>query len=53
MRTLDVTGLGWDAVIVDVEGEAIVLIEADLDVDQRIDVLSRVMEKNESEDEDD
>jgi hypothetical protein len=43
VRPLDVQGLGWDAAVVDIEGETLLLIDADLCVDDRIKVLNRAL----------
>lgn len=43
MRTIDVNGLGWDAAIIDIEGEQVLLLDAALETDDRIAVLSRAM----------
>lgn len=43
MRVIDVPGLGWDGAIVDVEGERVLLLDASLSWDERMDVMSDVM----------
>ena len=43
MRVIDVQGLGWDAAIVNIEGETVLLIDPALDVDERIKVMNEVM----------
>lgn len=44
VRTIDVPGLGWDAAVVTIEGgEKLLLIDAALSWDERMDVMSDVM----------
>lgn len=43
MRTIEVAGLGWDGAIVDIEGQQILLLDASLSWDQRMDVMTEAM----------
>lgn len=43
MRTIEVAGLGWDGAIVDIEGQQILLLDANLSWDQRMDVMTEAM----------
>ena len=43
MRTLDVAGLGWDAALVTIQGEQLLLIDAQLPWDKRMDVMTEAM----------
>lgn len=40
MRVIDVRGLGWGAVLIEVEGEELLLVEESLSSDERIEALS-------------
>lgn len=43
MRTIDVAGLGWDGAIVDIEGQKILLLDARLTWDERMDIMTEAM----------
>lgn len=43
MRVIDVPGLGWEAAVVDIEGETLLLMDVALSVDERIGVMNEVM----------
>lgn len=43
MRVLEVLGLGWDGVVVDIEGETVLLLDPALPWAERIDLMSSVM----------
>lgn len=43
MRVIDVNGLGWGAVAIDIEGDEILLVEASLTADERLDALSHAL----------
>jgi hypothetical protein len=43
MRTIDVQGLGWDAALVTIEGECLLLIDSQLAWDRRMDVMTELM----------
>jgi hypothetical protein len=50
MQVIDVEDLGRGAAKVRIEGEEILLVEASLDVDERIELLTHVMERNSDDD---
>lgn len=43
MRTIEVQGLGWDAALVTIAGERVLLIDLDLSWDKRMDVMNEAM----------
>lgn len=43
MRTIDVPELGWNGAIVSIDGEAVLLLDAGLSWDQRMDVMGDAM----------
>jgi hypothetical protein len=43
MRVIEVTGLGWDAALVSIEGECLLLIDSQLGWDKRMDVMNEAM----------
>lgn len=43
MRVLEVEGLGYEAAIVRIAGETLLLMDVVLDCDERIDVMNRAM----------
>lgn len=49
MRVIDVEGLGWGAAKVTIDGEAILLVEKSLDVDERIELLTYAMERSDDD----
>ena len=43
MRTIDVEGLGWEAIVVEIENETLLLIDAGLSDVDRVAVLNRAL----------
>ena len=43
IRFLSVAGLGYEAAIIDIEGETLLLVDAALDSEERIEVMTRAM----------
>jgi hypothetical protein len=43
IRVLDVVGLGYEAVQITIDGEQVLLLDADIDTDTRIDMLNEVL----------
>lgn len=43
LRTIEVQGLGWDAALVKIAGESVLLIDAALSWDKRMDVMTEAM----------
>lgn len=43
MRTIDVPDLGWNGALVSIEGETLLLMDAGLSWDQRMDVMGDAM----------
>ena len=40
MRVVDAENLGWDAALVEIEGETVLFLDAGLDHEQRMEVLT-------------
>lgn len=43
MRVIDVPALGWEALIVHVDGERVLLLDEGVDIDTRIELLQAAM----------
>lgn len=43
MRTIEVPSLGWDAALVRIDGQPVLLIDHDLSWDKRMDVMTEAM----------
>lgn len=44
IRVIDVAELGWDAALVRIEGQRVLLLDSSLNLDDRMDVLTSVLE---------
>lgn len=45
MRVLDVDQLGWEAAIVTIEGETLLMLDSALSVDDRIEALTQALDE--------